>query len=255
MVQHDFNPGHRLHDLNLVRDGRRFGAVEVTMAADKDATEVWRNASRRDGRWIEAHLAGGWAVRVHPTAHVKTLRRELPSLLRELEAGGVREFGSGLRHRRDPYRHHAERLGIAHARQGGTEYPGSIYLLVRQSADRVSGIVANTGDALAEWVSEWVADPVRADNLEKLAKSGADERHLFVVLPDFADAPFGVFDLLTRDAAPLPTISPVLPPEVTHLWVLSVWTTADGVRWSPDGRWSHFPKPLAATGDRRRATY
>ena len=65
-------------------------------------------------------------------------------------------------------------------------------------------------------------------------RSGAEERHLFVILPGFAEAPFGAADLLMRDDAPLPTIPPTLPPRVTHAWAMSTWNTGDGMRWSAE---------------------
>ena len=111
----------------------------------------------------------------------------------------------------------------------------------------MAGFVARTGDVLAEWVSEWVVRPDQADNLQKLRESGLAERHLFVVMPGFTTAPFSVVDLLTRDNAPLPTVPPKLPAEVTHLWILSLWNVGDGFRWSPDGGWSRFDKQFDLT--------
>jgi hypothetical protein len=49
--------------------------------------------------------------------------------------------------------------------------------------------------------------PEQAHNLEKLARSGSEERHLFVFLPGFSDAPFGVVDLLMREDPPLPMVA------------------------------------------------
>jgi hypothetical protein len=82
-------------------------------------------------------------------------------------------------------------------------------------------------------------------NLEKLARSGADERHLFLILPGFAEARFAVIDLLMRDGAPLPDTDPELPPEVTHVWTVSTWRDGSGMRWSPDEGWLRFDKQFA----------
>lgn len=219
------------------------------MPADGQSFALWKHVNGREGRWIVPNLAGGWMIELDPAAQGNDLRRQLPNLLRDLEAHSVREFGSGYRHRGERYRPDAERLGIAHGRQGGTDFPGSVYFTIDLPIERTGGIVASTGDALVEWANEWIIDPGRADNLRKLAASGMAERQLCLVLPDFATVPFGVLDLLTREGAPLPTVPPILPPEVTHLWVLSVWTMADGVRWSPDGGWSHFAKRFDQVDD------
>jgi len=73
-------------------------------------------------------------------------------------------------------------------------------------------------------------------------RSGADERHLFVILPGFSDPPFAVADLLMRDDPPLPSIAPVLPPEVTHVWAMSTWDTKSGMRWAAKSGWQYFDK-------------
>ena len=75
-------------------------------------------------------------------------------------------------------------------------------------------MVPQTGDVLAEWLGDWMRRPEQAHNLEKLTRSGAEERHLFVLLPGFSDAPFGVVVLLMQEDPPLPTVAPDLPPEV-----------------------------------------
>jgi hypothetical protein len=46
-----------------------------------------------------------------------------------------------------------------------------------------------------------------------------------------------------RDGSPLPDTDPDLPPDVTHLWMVSSWNfSSTGIRWSPDGGWSRFAK-------------
>lgn len=112
-------------------------------------------------------------------------------------------------------------LEIVLARQTSSEYIGSVYFTVDLGADRTGGAVPNDGAPLVSWLEEWVSLPAQADNLAKLAASGADERHLFVFVPAFAEAPFAVADLLLRDDAPIPEAVPSLPPEVTHDWAAS----------------------------------
>jgi hypothetical protein len=77
---------------------------------------------------------------------------------------------------------------------------------------------------------------------------GADERHLFVVFPGFADAPFAETYLLMRPEAPSQTIPPDLPQEVTHIWAAGNWDSGDGMRWSPVGGWERFDNQLRPTG-------
>jgi hypothetical protein len=95
------------------------------------------------------------------------------------------------------------------------------------------------------FLEEWTARPDQAHNLAKLAASGAEERHLFVIVPAFAEAPFAVADLLMRDEAPIPEADLGLPPEVTHVWAASTWSSGWGVRWAPDSGWSRFDKQMS----------
>jgi hypothetical protein len=246
--QHDDNSEPAMHDLNLVLRGRPFGAVEVTAAMDSESTELWNLVHQRDARWIEPDLAGGWSVALLPSARFNRIRAELPALLAELECLGIREIGRH-RSRPDPLLSQAKSLGIATARQGGTDFPGSVYFTIRIPTQRMGGWVEDTGDALSVWISEWLAETGRANKLRKLAKSGLAERHLFVILPPFSTAPFQAFDVLLKNDAPAPTVTPTLPPEVTHVWAVSMWATGDGFRWSPDGGWARFGKVFDITAD------
>ncbi|MEV4483635.1 hypothetical protein [Micromonospora coxensis] len=245
--QHDDNSRDSMHDLDLIRTGERFGAVEVTAAADGESIALWKLMNRPGERWIEPDLMGGWMVTLLPSAPRKGLRSRLPIMLSELERCGVRDV---RRYRCSTGGSAAmlAQLGVVAAHQGETDYPGSIYITIELPLERSGGWVADNGDALAEWVSRWVLESHEADNLRKLEGSGASERHLFVILPSFTTAPFAAAELLMREGAPLPTVPPTLPLAVTHLWVMSTWSAANGFRWSPDDGWSRFSKFFEAAG-------
>jgi hypothetical protein len=92
------------------------------------------------------------------------------------------------------------------------------------------------------WLGEWLSEPSRVDNVQKLARSGTSERHVFVLVPGFT-APFAVTDFLAVSGSPLPTLSPVLPAGITDVWAMSMWLDwGDGFRWSTDNGWSRFTK-------------
>ncbi len=64
-----------------------------------------------------------------------------------------------------------------------------------------------------------------------------------MLLPGFTPAPFGVVDmLLMREDDKVPADPPSLPPEVTHVWMVSLRSHGRGLRWSPDGGWQRFDK-------------
>jgi hypothetical protein len=76
----------------------------------------------------------------------------------------------------------------------------------------------------------------KPDNAEKLAASGAQERHLFVWLDD--NTPFGMARPLSRDAPDwddgsfgLPSRAPDVDPAITDLWIVHE-RSRRGWRWS-----------------------
>jgi hypothetical protein len=240
--QHDDNSEPGMYDLMITYPDGTSGAVEVTAAADSQQLELWKLVGGQGKRWIEPDLDGGWLIRILPSTRAKNLLRQLPDLLRGLERAGLREIW-GDKASADELSALADQLSIIQALQAtATDYPGSVYVMPPERLAQMGGYSPTTGDALASWLSEWVTDPSRADNLGKLARSGASERHLFVLVPGFNPAPFAVNDLLIASAAPLPTIPPALPPEITHIWTMSTWSSGDGFMWSPATDWTRFAK-------------
>jgi hypothetical protein len=227
-----------MHDLDIRYGDGRLGAVEVTAAADQDAIEFWNLICGGEDRWVVPDLVGGWTVSAWPTARANRLQGELPAWLRTLERGGIAEVRVGSTdHEFDPILSMASDLGIVHAQQGPTSYPGSIYVLPELSFEQSGGMVGDSGDPLADWIGEFLMDPKQADVLEKLRRSDADERHAFVLVPGFTSAPFSVAYLLLQDDAPLPNKAPSLPAEVSHVWAMSAWKSGRVLCWSPDSGW------------------
>ncbi len=121
-------------------------------------------------------------VSLEPSARAKRLKTELPRLLRELEISGLTELRPSRASARGHFAEVARKLGVASAGQGATDFPGSIYITIQLPTERAGGFVADTGDALPTWVSEFLRAPKRRDVLDKLARSGRSERHAFIWL-------------------------------------------------------------------------
>jgi hypothetical protein len=243
---HDDGSSPGMYDLRIDPKGRS-GAVEVTACADPESTETWNLMNGRGEVWVVDGLRGGWLVTVLPSCRVRQLKAELPTILRRLEAADINNLdlaGGPTFDRLEPV---IERLGITSAYQGGTSRPGSIYLTLELASERAGGQVPSTGDAVADWCGGFLREPKQADVLDKLRRSGAPERHAFIFVPGLTPAPWPVPYLVMADPVPLPTIAPDLPWEVTHAWVASTWSTATGLRWSPDAGWRHFSKTVTAS--------
>lgn len=240
-----YDDGRResMYDLTIRYPDRPPGAVEVTSVTDGASVALWKRINPPLERWCEPRLGGGWSVGVTPTANGKRIKKQLPDILARLEAAGIREARPRQHH--DPLR--LWELGIRHLHQApGTEFPGSIYPTLALPHEQTGGVVPHHTNALADWLAGWISDPTRADNLRKLSASGADERHLFVIFRGFSGAPFQVADALMRDESQPPDVGPDLPPEITHLWAVSLWNMGHGFRWAPDTGWTRFNKFPAA---------
>ena len=235
-------PSPAMYDLTITYPDGHIGAVEVTAAVDAPPLALWKLIRCQGKPWIDPTLVGGWLVRVKPSARANGLVRHLPELLCDLEHDG-RTRCVGDQASTDRASGVAGQLGIVQALQGPTERPGSIYIMPpERPLEQMGGFSPSNGDQIARWLSEWVPDASRTDNLRKLASSGAPECHLFVLLPGFDSGSFAVSDLLISPNVPLPTIPPTLPKEITHVWAASTWDSGDGFRWSPDPAWEWFVK-------------
>ena len=234
--QHDDNSGVSMYDLKIRHQDARAGAVEVIAAAEPEQIELW-NVLHRDGRTVISNLAGGWLVTVQAPTRVKSLLKDLPSLLGRLEAAGVRDFEPDSPGVSPEATALARANGIVHARQSDTDFPGSVYF----TFDAQASFLPDT-ELLANWVSGFLVGPETEDVRKKLAASGASERHAFVLVPPFSLAPEGAAEILLHESPTVPSHPPSLPPEITHVWLASTWSIGHGMRWSPDTGWSLFSK-------------
>ncbi|MGH2659405.1 MAG: hypothetical protein ACRDHS_07010 [Actinomycetota bacterium] len=181
VASHDDGSAQGMYDLKILYPDRAPGAIEVTAAADAESIALGKLVYDRE-RWIVPGITGGWMVVLQPTARMKNLRAQLPALLRTLESQSIRWAQPEVWWEPGPFGDALRALGILHLFQSGTDFPGSVYLNIEQGLERTTGILPTDGRPLLEWLSVWLARPDKAENLAKLAASGADERHLFLNL-------------------------------------------------------------------------
>lgn len=240
---HDDGSRAGMHDLDVFDSQGRIGAVEVTAAADSRLIELWKLVNPPGERLILPGLRGGWMITLDPSVDVRRLRAHLVVVLRMLEASSVRLLRPEW-HRDGPFEAIARHLQIVQAHQSDTEFEGSVYFTVELPDEQSGGYVAETSDAVSQWVGDFLRQSGQADVLAKLARAGAPERHAFVLVPGFTTAPFAVSDPLMRDDAPVPTEPPLVPDPVTDVWVMSTWSSGVCFRWSPGQGWESFPKTV-----------
>lgn len=242
---HDDNSSAGLFDLTLTYPDGLSAAVEVTTATDGVITAQWEAIRRPSARWIDGSLVGGWRVCLRPGIDIRRVRSQLPHLLRRLEADGTTMVivdGSC----RGEHHEAARRIGATYLFQSETDHPGSIYPDIELPLDRSGGWEQPTVNAIAEWIGEFLRAPEQEDNLRKLAISTRTERHLFVILHTFTTAPFTVSGPLMFDDQRVPVVAPSLPGQVTHLWMMSAWSSG-GIRWDPTTGWARYVIDTGAT--------
>ncbi len=236
---HDDNSEPSMYDLHI-GDFRPGGAaLEVTAVADPALSALWNTLHKTDGRWVFEGLAGGWTVEVPPTASTRKLRSELRDLLADLERRGIKEVDSDDA----PWRPEVAKLHdlkISHLSQYDTDCPGSVYFMPDQGPERSGGAMAADAEDLLDWIEQLLASDAFMDNRQKLAKAATQDRHLFVLFPALATAPFSVHSALLGRNVALPSRAPRLPEEVTHLWLAStLGFPGDGIRWDGSA-WHKF---------------
>lgn len=186
--QYDDNSAAGMHDLDLVQCEMVFGACEVTAAANGQLIGLWNEVNGGKGRHIEPGLQGGWTLALEPACRRKKLMVGLRSFLENLEARQITE--AGWYGAPPDVEEIMEALGIDHVWQSPkTSYPGSVYFTIDLPSSMSGGMVPDTGDHLCQWLESWIFDSAQAHKkVEKLRRSSAPEKHLFVILPGFSEA-------------------------------------------------------------------
>ena len=131
-----------------------------------------REVRKRAAVWQVPNLAGGWLVRIKPSARARQLHKQLPWLLREFEHAGRKGIrgatASGDRWKLRP----TQSVLLRHCSHRPTVLAASTSSRLRDRLNRW-GYLPPTGDPLAEWLGAWLADPRRDDNVRKLVDSNA----------------------------------------------------------------------------------
>ncbi len=224
-----------------LRDGRT-AAFEVTNLGEEDALTLARLLEKIKYKWP---VVGDWfwRIEVGSVADLDRLKLCYDEIIRICETAGEP----------DPRRI-----------EGGWPTHPNVRWLVRESSSEMIGfpnipatnlkrpmteVVPRVGAGFVdESLSGFAAGLAKAfekphvqQHFDKLARSGADERHLFIPLHDSA-LPFSVSSELVFKET-LPPDPPVVPDSVTHLWLapagsprVLLWSRAEG--------WRNYPASL-----------
>jgi hypothetical protein len=228
-------------DIKIAYIGRPAAYLEVTSNIEAGYAAMWSELMK--GGHIPqvtpmANLRRNWSITLSEASHEhwRPLHSQLPVLLASLEAKGItfqRVAALGtLKATQDSSVMRLVEFGVvelcsapSQVGQGSVaEYPAGI-----------NGPSARSWPAFLDWVSEILASPKLANKRDKLMKTGALERHIFIGIT--FTSPEEVFFGLTIGEQGLPTTAPTLPPEITHLWLWNIDGGDRCVTWSADQGW------------------
>lgn len=258
---HDDGSAGGMYDLEIKYPGRPVVPVEVSSDVNGAMLGTLRQLAKKadGGTWPSTVLSRAWVLQTVGTLDVRRLWPALEQQLAVLEAFRVwsfhaskvfsRRIGRQLVGIPMPQDVQAQtelvHLGVMHAQSyvptGGADGAG-----VRLMLDGGGGAWGGSADSVAEWISTFVVDPRRCDNLTKLAPAAAaaGEAHL-AVFAQLGQVEFSVWRAIEdRDASGVvPRTAPVLPEPLTHLWLFASPGGATGLAWSSAGGWRRFTCP------------
>lgn len=226
VVINDDGSAPGMYDLRVGPPDAPEVAVECVGAVDQTYTETW-NVGPAKGP-LQLSIKGDWTVEIAPTARVKVIRQNIEHLLQELEARGIYNVYADYRLEWDApaLSGRLDSLKITHASCYSRQGTGKVHLTMPGTG----GAVDEQGSALPAWVGEFLRDPARRDVLGKLQRSGAAERHAFLIAT-LTGTPWPVESYLMGNLDHVPSQVPDLPAPVTGVWVVSGMGRR-GVRWA-----------------------
>lgn len=245
------------HDFDVHCDDGRTIALEVTSSTVPEIVEMWDAVGRVD--WHCPELSQSWSVSLaaaqpgSPGAHVGRFRKEGPRWLALLDrerpsgdliGGTLHEYSSDVARQAI---NELRRLGVRHASPIGTMTETPYVISVGMSGP----VGSSDGSSI-------LADVERAasDNVDKLRRADADERHLFVWV-DMSDPASEV----AMGTFSVPTLAPDLPNDVDAVWVawwMTNITTESHVyvlwRWDAEHGWRIEQVPQTRSYGKERTT-
>jgi len=236
VVIHDDGSRDAMYDLRIGPADAPKVAVEVVGAIDPIRTETW-NVSQTEGP-LDLALRGDWVI-VHTLgARINAIKERLEPLVNELEDRGLRNVPVNLALNWDSPTVYEKLDSLNITRAYCYRLPGTGKVSFMMPG--TGGAPDSQGSAVPEWISEFLSNPARKDVLLKLQRSGAPERHAFVIV-SLGGATWPVEYYLTGALDQLPAEAPGLPPPVTGVWIVSELGQRDqkGLRWDGSA-WRRF---------------
>jgi hypothetical protein len=227
----------RTHDFDLITPLGTVAALEVTSAADPRilSTEAAILDERKGGSFVpRRETANDWYICPTVDANIHRVRKLADRYLADIEKEGLREFqGEGSAFSSLAVARIWEDLRVEAGWVASWNPPGFIAL----------ALPGDGGWLNPHHVYEAVrVEAEKPDNREKLARSGASERHLFVYVDPSNALPWMCFREMRSGQLPS------LPAEITYVWACAPYDHTVAVLHGSVslGRWERLSVPCVA---------
>jgi len=215
-------------DFVVKSKGETVGVLEATLSTDQEA-EALESALRdkkKGGLWIERKLChSDWWICPANDAHIGTIREKADRYLRDIEIDGMTSFSELDKYQNETVERIYKDLRIEYGQKVQFIRPG-IGLSGSSSGGRTSN---------EEVLQAAEAEMFKPDNLKKLGATGKIEKHFFVEIGYLKGA--ASISILHCDP---PETLPVLPAEVTHLWIAARGGEYAWVWLATSSGWKNF---------------
>lgn len=231
VVIHDTGRHNSMYDLRVGPEDAPTIAIECVRAIDPDFIKTWKRGPAQGS--LTMQVAGNWWVGITKQTMIKVLTPQLELLLRDLEDRGILHVTVDFRLKWQDLQLFMtlDALGITYVQCFEVQGSGNVWF----GMPGIGGAVYDQGAEVAEWAGSFLRDPARKDVLFKLGQTDAVERHVFIIVAAFGDAPWAVQSYLSGDGIALPPTMPDLPSPVTGVWIVPNFGHR-GVYWR-DGMW------------------
>lgn len=224
-------------DAHIIQADGLPSALEVTVVGEQATLEVEQVLIAGDAPEIPG-LQWRWDVRPGPRTRNKGFHDRLAPLLRACERDGV------TRPDRLTPRSQAETAALASYLDSDctivgnpeTNFPGTVEVL----PPTMGGAVDDGLLGLGEWLGTTLTRGHLARHVDKLARTGFDRQHLFLIV-HATGMPFSLYYALAFDTA-TPPGPPTLPFGLTDLWLSTGWSAGGVLRFNKESGWTrHAP--------------
>lgn len=228
-------PGNNA-DFEITVGDRKKGIGDIKSDVHEPTKAQWSAILNREGSQIFAlpEGLGAWSFRIDSNAHIGKLESVLGEITSKLLSLGHESWSREWNDPRTDFDAAWATLGIIDFHKA-KEIPGNYAYL---QPDGVGGMVPTDSNLAIPWIESMIEKEEWQKSWTRLKESDSEERHIFFWMD--SDSPKNLRLRATFHPDEPPTLDPVLPDGITHIWVgvavsfqshLSAWLFRPKMGW------------------------